>query len=84
MKVIAIILFVMQALSLFGTFSGGGSLPMNIPYLLGYFLPTIIGIILLSKSNKKKQSKETWLCPVCKTFNPGTDNFCSNCGTRKP
>jgi len=35
MKVIAIILFVMQALSLFGTFSGGGSLPMNIPYLLG-------------------------------------------------
>lgn len=86
MKVMAFILFGLQAISLYGNFSSGAYLPMNIPYLLGYFLPTIIGIILLCKHSKKQAKKESgnlWQCHVCGTENPGNELFCTQCGTRK-
>ena len=86
MKVAAIILFILQAMSLYGTFSSGGYLPMNLPYLVGFFLPSIIGVILLCKHSKKqeeKASKTTWQCHVCGAENPGNELFCKDCGTRK-
>lgn len=86
MKAVAFILFGLQAISLYGTFSSGGYLPLNIPYLVGYFLPSIIGCILLAKHSKKqarKDSAATWLCRACGEENPGKELFCKACGTRK-
>jgi hypothetical protein len=63
MKTIAYILFVLQGISIFGGISSGSFSTMisqamfggvaGISQLLGYFLPTIIGIILIRKHNKK-------------------------------
>lgn len=70
MKVAAIILFVLQALSLYGASINGqladilmGLFLLNgvsgFSYSLGYFFPSIIGIILLSvHSSKKAKQKE--------------------------
>jgi len=70
MKVAAIIMFVLQALSLYGAASSGqlADILMNLfflngvsgfSYSLGYFFPSIIGIILLSvHSSKKAKQKE--------------------------
>ena len=64
MKVIAYILFALQALSLYGNFSENGAdflsvlFGSGLPYLLGYFLPAIIGVILLSKHSKKQEKKQ--------------------------
>lgn len=57
MKKAAIILFVLQGLAVFGNLSGGGRplYAMGIPELIGFFLPTIIGVILLNKHNKKNK-----------------------------
>lgn len=61
MKKIGIILLVLQVVALFGSVVNGsiGSLfdlsnAANIFKLLGYFLPAIIGIILIRKAGKKK------------------------------
>lgn len=91
MKVAAIILLILQALSIFGSISNGqfGNILFQaitggvagISQMLGYFLPTIIALILLSRHNKKKQT--AWLCPNCKTFNPDSIKVCQNCGIRK-
>lgn len=57
-KKIAIVLFVLQAISLVGAltseslstmFSGGDAV-----FMIGFFLPTIIGIILLCTANKQQ------------------------------
>ena len=56
MKVIGIILLVLQAVSIYGSFVNGSIAYLfnnNIFYLIGYFLPTIIGVILLTKAKKK-------------------------------
>jgi len=61
MKKIGIILLALQAFALFGSVANGsiGSLfnlsnVANIFRLLGYFLPAIIGVILIRKAGKKK------------------------------
>lgn len=57
MKKVAIVLLVLQVLGLFGGVVNGSLariLTGGIPIMLGYFLPGIIGVILLVKSNKKK------------------------------
>lgn len=56
MKKVAIVLLVLQALAIFGGIVNGslaGILTGGIPIMLGYFLPGIIGVILLVKSNKR-------------------------------
>lgn len=56
MKKVAIVLLVLQALDIFGGIVNGslaGILTGGIPIMLGYFLPGIIGVILLVKSNKR-------------------------------
>ena len=63
MKIAAIVLFVLQAMGIFGALIGGsfnlsGGLVHQIAYLIGFFLPTIIGIILLVAAKKKKNKEE--------------------------
>lgn len=93
MKVVAYILFVLQALSLYGNFAENGAnfLPIllgsGLPYLLGYFLPAIIGVILLVKHSKKQEKKQQegkqWECSYCHATNPAGALFCTDCGKRK-
>ena len=58
-RTIAIILWIIQALALLGCFAGDNSnLEYNFFYWIGFFLPTIIGLILWfikKKKNKKKK-----------------------------
>jgi len=59
MKTVGIILIVLQAISLLGGFpdvSGGAGYAAG--FLLGYFAPGIIGVILLVKGIKKANEKE--------------------------
>ena len=65
MKVAGIILLVVQAISLLGSVANGsiGTLfdfggVREICRLLGFFLPSIIGVVLLMKASKKKAEKE--------------------------
>lgn len=59
MKIAGIILIVLQVLAVWGGISTGEAPFLNIPgaahifEVLGYFLPAIIGVILLVKANKK-------------------------------
>jgi hypothetical protein len=58
MKTIGIILIILQIVGLFGSVVNGSISTLflrGIPYLLGYFLPAIIGIILLTKASKKNK-----------------------------
>lgn len=92
MKVVAIILFVLQIISLSGTISNGG-LPMLLANAMffngiygffsfvGYILPTIIGIILMACHNKKKRKKNT-VSSAELAKNPNIQVWvCSKCGT---
>lgn len=65
MKTIAIILFVLQVISIFGGIIDGTlfdiliiSNASDISELIGYFLPSIIGVILFVKSKKKDEGNE--------------------------
>lgn len=60
MKIAGIILIFMQVFSLFGGLPTPPGNPMNaLSYYFGYFLPGIIGVILLVKGlNAKKDSSE--------------------------
>ncbi len=58
MKIAGIVLIVLQVLALIG-----GGIPAvggvyGLGYLLGFFLPGIIGVILLVKAGKKKAEEE--------------------------
>ena len=62
MKTIGIILLVLQVLGLLGSMASGEFFDLFVitggydaGRLVGYFLPAIIGVILISKANKKKQ-----------------------------
>lgn len=59
MKVIGIILIVLQVMGLLGggfpTTSGG--VLYQLFFYVGYFLPGIIGVILLNKAGKKKKEE---------------------------
>lgn len=50
----AIALFVVQAIAVLGGIIGGSFEEMGIFWLIGYFLPAIIGIILLISDKKDK------------------------------
>ena len=73
MKIAGIVLIVLQCVAIFGSFAqdaarnenmGSGFLSMlnggsayNIGTLIGFFLPAIIGVILLIKANKREKSR---------------------------
>ncbi len=50
---IGVILIVLQVLAVFGTAAGGGFSSMGAVEMIGYFLPSIIGVILIIMSKKK-------------------------------
>ena len=89
MNIIAYILFVMQALSIYGGVSEyggrylGALLSSGIPYLLGYFLPTILGFFFLSRHKKSKAKKHAaFYCNTCRDVvgSPsGKKCTCLNC-----
>ncbi len=54
MKIVGIVLIVLQILSLMGGMPSAPGGAYGAGYLLGYFLPGIIGVILLVKGGKKK------------------------------
>ena len=72
MKIAGIVLIILQCVAIFGSLAqdvarnekvGSGFLTMlqggtyGIAELIGFFLPAIIGVILLVKANKRKKSQ---------------------------
>ena len=57
-RIIAIVLWSIQALALFGCFAGGTYLEYNLANWFGFFLPTIIGLILWFIKKKKNKNKK--------------------------
>ena len=53
MKVAGIVLLCLHVVALLGSIVNGNLLGMGIFELIGFFLPTIIGVILLVKAKKK-------------------------------
>lgn len=58
MKTAAIVLWVIQAIALMGCFVDPNGLYDNFFQWLGFFTPTIIGIILWVKASKKAKKTE--------------------------
>ena len=59
MQLIGIVLILLQAISLVGGLPSAPGGPVYAGgYYLGYFLPGIIGVILLIKGSKKKTKEE--------------------------
>ena len=107
MKIAAFILFGLQALSIFGSITSGQFFDilfggffygvMGFSRTLGYFLPTIIGIVLLVRHEKKQNAKncvssedlakdpsiQVWVCAKCKTNNLMKVKTCQKCGVSK-
>lgn len=54
MKKAGIVLIVLQVLAIFGTISNGGFATMGVPKMIGYFLPAIIGIILIVVAKRRE------------------------------
>ncbi len=65
MKTAATILFVMQAFAIMGSFVNGNAMEpfsfspsiIGVAECVGYYLPTIIGVILLAIDQKRKSKK---------------------------
>ncbi len=112
MKIAAYILFGLQAFSMYGYISqiGFGNYFVFIfenlfffngvpgfSAMIGHFLFTIIGIILLIKSDKKEKEKglreieemakdpnvKSWVCSKCGTTNLERVKTCQRCGVTK-
>ncbi len=87
MKIAGIILIILQLVSLAGGFpTAPGNSVYSFGFYLGYFLPAIIGVILLVKGiNKQNASGDegSWICPNCNASNPSNLQACPKCGTRK-
>lgn len=54
MNKVSIVLFVIQAIAVFGSIVNGNLFSMGLFQLLGFFLPLIIGVVLIVRDNKKK------------------------------
>lgn len=52
---IGIVLLVIQAISTYGTITGGGFGSMDIAELIGFLLPAFIGIVLIISELLKKK-----------------------------
>ena len=91
MKIAAIILFVLQLLSVFGGIANGslfdviaGGFVGGVPgfsRMLGYFFPAIIGAILMAKHSKREREKNT-ISSDALARDPNAKIWtCSKCGT---
>lgn len=58
MKILGIILIVLQVVAIAGGIAGGqlGFVLSNPGRIIGFFLPAIIGIVLIRKANAKKEN----------------------------
>lgn len=105
MKKAGIVLLVIQAVAVIAGFATHQS-PITdlftsdeagaalIGKLIGYFIPAIVGIILLRKAAKKEReaaaepsaapasSASSGVCPKCGAKVEPDDMFCVNCGTK--
>ncbi len=54
MKTAGIILIILNIIGFFGCLVGSAGLPTSLFGWIGFLLPAIIGIILISKGSKKK------------------------------
>lgn len=86
MKIIAYILFILQAMSMAGHVMNGGvgylfvvMFRGGIPGFIGFMLPTVLGIILLVIHNKRK-SKKNAVTSDSLAGDP-TAWCCTKCGT---
>lgn len=57
-KKIAIVLWVITALALFGGFVNGDNFDMNLFNWIGFFIPTLIGFGLWFGNDKKENNKK--------------------------
>lgn len=57
-KKIAVVLFILQGIALLGSIVSGGiaGIISSIPFAIGFFIPTIIGVILIVKDKKESNS----------------------------
>ncbi|MGN1195801.1 MAG: hypothetical protein ACI4SB_09980 [Acutalibacteraceae bacterium] len=55
MKVAGIILIVIQVIALFGSIASGAFATMGIVEMIGFFIPSIIGIILIVAAKKREK-----------------------------
>ncbi|MGN1443122.1 MAG: hypothetical protein ACI4XE_04655 [Acutalibacteraceae bacterium] len=55
MKIAAIVLFVFQVLGLIGSVANGSFSAMGAAQLIGFFVPAIIGIVLLTMAKKREK-----------------------------
>lgn len=104
MHIIVIILLILQAVSIYGGITANGFgvwffdvFLCGLPAALGYFLPTILAIILFVAHGKRKRRKNTvtnkdlaknpnieyWTCRDCNTRNRMKVEFCQKCGATK-
>lgn len=94
MKKVGIGLIVLQIIAIISGVSTGKMVWMEgAPQAIGYFLPTIIGVILIIKANGKDQKEEEAgpsvkpagtgkrFCPKCGTPAEDGDAFCVQCGS---
>lgn len=56
-KKAAIVLFILQGVALLSSiFTGGIAMLLSVPTAIGFFIPTIIGVILIIKDKKENKS----------------------------
>lgn len=89
MKKAAYVMFILQLLSLYGGVSEYGAsflgalLSSGFSYLVGYFFPTILGIIFLIRHGKNQEKEYAiYYCDTCKETRPhegGKKLTCLNC-----
>ena len=92
MKIAAYVLFILQAISFAGNAMNGGIGQMiaiwfgsgvyGISACIGFFLPTILGFILLGRHKKRvaKRTNVMFYCPRCKAEpHVGTPNLPQGC-----
>ncbi len=85
MKKVGIVLIVLQIIAIISGVSTGKMVWMEgAPQAIGYFLPAIIGVILIMKANgkekKEEKTEETGKSAEIKTGSETTKRFCPKCG----
>lgn len=87
MKVIGIILVVLQIIAILGGIVNGSITNLftgNIPYLIGYFFPGILGVVFLAAAKKRQEKREAaknviFYCADCNTVREGAPNTTQCC-----
>ena len=85
MKKVGIVLIVLQIIAIISGISTGKMVWMEgAPQAIGYFLPAIIGVILLikagSKEKKEEKTEATGKTSGMRTGSRATKRFCPKCG----